>query len=170
VKRALEEIREALTICFAFADPREMQFTWGRPYEKDDNAQIEQKDWTHVRRILGYIRYDTELAREVIDDLYRNEPRRFQNLFLSSVRFERKERVGSRLQRQRVAASQKIPMCYAFVGACTPVRKALMMHTTVKCEDVPVVLRSLSMNAAGYDLPSIQQGYYDMEKAEYRSR
>jgi len=63
-----------------------MQFTRGRPYKKDDNAHIEQKNWTHVRRLLGYVRYDTPGAREAINDLYRNELRRFQNLFLPSVK------------------------------------------------------------------------------------
>ena len=99
---------------FRYCRSRAIQFTRGRPYKKDDNAHIEQKNWTHVRRILGYIRYDTEAARAAIDDLYRNQLRLFQNLFLPSVKLECKERVGSRLRRhyeapqtpfQRVAAS-----------------------------------------------------------------
>ena len=36
-----------------------IQFTRGRPYKKDDNAHIEQKNWTHVRKMVGYQRYDT---------------------------------------------------------------------------------------------------------------
>lgn len=62
---------------------------------------IEQKNWTHVRRLLGYVRYDTEVAREAINDLYQNELRLFQNLFLPSVKLARTERVGSRLRRLR---------------------------------------------------------------------
>ena len=54
----------------------------------------------HVRRILGYVRYDTEAAREAIDDLYGQELRLFQNLFLPSVKLEKKERIGSRLRRR----------------------------------------------------------------------
>jgi transposase InsO family protein len=30
-----------------------VQFTPGRPYKKDDNAHIEQKNWTHVRKLMG---------------------------------------------------------------------------------------------------------------------
>ena len=91
-----------------------IQFTRGRPYQKDDNAHIEQRNWTHVRRLLGYVRYDSEAAREAMNDLYEQELRWFQNLFLPSVKLARKERVGSRLRRryeapqtpfQRVAAS-----------------------------------------------------------------
>ena len=37
----------------AFCDQRKIQFTRERPYKKDDNAHIEQKNWTHVRKILA---------------------------------------------------------------------------------------------------------------------
>ncbi|MGH9625020.1 MAG: DDE-type integrase/transposase/recombinase [Bryobacteraceae bacterium] len=131
VRAALEAVREALPFAlrgidsdngsefinqhlFRYCDARAIQFTRGRPYKKDDNAHIEQKNWTHVRRLLGYVRYDTEAAREAINRLYRDELRLFQNLFMPSVKLARKERVGSRLRRhyeapatpfQRVAAS-----------------------------------------------------------------
>jgi integrase-like protein len=117
VRQALEEIRQALPFplrgidsdngsefinehLLRYCRARAIQFTRGRPYKKDDNAHIEQKNWTHVRRILGYVRYDTEAAREAINDLYRGELRRFQNLFLPSVKLAKKERVGSRLRRR----------------------------------------------------------------------
>jgi len=58
-----------------YCQAREIQFTRGRPYKKDDNAHIEQKNWTHVRRLLGYVRYDSAEAREAINHLYRKELR-----------------------------------------------------------------------------------------------
>ena len=67
--------------------------------KKDDNAHIEQKNWTHVRKLLGYVRYDSREALKAMNDLYRNELRLLQNLFLPSVKLVRKERVGSRLRR-----------------------------------------------------------------------
>jgi len=76
-----------------------IQFTRGRPYKKDDNAHIEQKNWTHVRKIFGYVRYDSQQALDAINDLYRNELRLFQNLFQPSVKLLRKVRVGSKLKR-----------------------------------------------------------------------
>lgn len=78
---------------------RHIQFTRGRPYKKDDNAHIEQKNWTHVRKLLGYVRYDTPEAVEAINDLYRIELRQFQNFFQPSVRLLKKIRIGSRLKR-----------------------------------------------------------------------
>jgi len=77
-----------------------IQFTRGRPYKKDDNAHIEQKNWTHVRKLLGYVRYDSPAALAAINDLYAHELRLFQNLFLPSVKLVRKERVGARVRRR----------------------------------------------------------------------
>lgn len=76
-----------------------IQFTRSRPYKKDDNAHVEQKNWTHVRRLMGWERYDTPEARATLNDLYRNELRILMNVFLPSVKLLRKERVGSKLRR-----------------------------------------------------------------------
>lgn len=76
-----------------------IQFTRGRPYKKDDNAHVEQKNWTHVRKLLGYVRYDSLVALHAINTLYTGDLRLLQNLFLPSVKLLRKERVGSRIRR-----------------------------------------------------------------------
>jgi hypothetical protein len=76
-----------------------IQFTRGRPYKKDDNAHVEQKNWTHVRKLLGWVRYDTDTAVAAINRLYRGDLRLLLNLFLPSVKLIRKQRVGSRTRR-----------------------------------------------------------------------
>ncbi len=78
---------------------RQIQFTRGRPYKKDDNAHIEQKNWTHVCKLLGYVRYDSEAALAAINAVYA-DLRLLQNLFLPSVKLQRKERVGARVRRR----------------------------------------------------------------------
>jgi transposase InsO family protein len=77
-----------------------IKFTRGRPYKKDDNAHVEQKNWTHVRRLMGYLRYDSPKALRTMNELYRDELRSFQNLFMPSVKLMNKTRVGSRLRRR----------------------------------------------------------------------
>jgi hypothetical protein len=84
---------------FRYCQTHAIQFTRGRPYKKDDNAHVEQKNWTHVRKLLGWERYDSPEALEAINDLYRNELRLMMNLFQPSVKLLRKVRVGSRLKR-----------------------------------------------------------------------
>jgi len=76
-----------------------IQFTRGRPYKKDDNAHIEQKNWTHVRKLLGYVRYDSAPALTAINALY-EDLRLLQNLFLPSVKLIEKKRVGARIRRR----------------------------------------------------------------------
>ena len=83
-----------------FCDQNTIQFTRGRPYKKDDNAHIEQKNYTHVRKIFGYERYDSQKAVEAMNDLYRNELRILQNLFLPSMKLLEKTRIGSKLKRR----------------------------------------------------------------------
>jgi hypothetical protein len=78
---------------------RRIQFTRGRPYKKDDNAHIEQKNWTHVRKVLGYDRYDSEPALAAINAVYA-DLRLLQNLFLPTVKLVTKERVGARVRRR----------------------------------------------------------------------
>jgi len=140
VAEALETIRQALPFrlrgidsdngsefindhLYRYCQAREIQFTRGRPYKKDDNAHIEQKNWTHVRRLLGYVRYDSVEAREAMNHLYRKELRWFQNLFLPSVKLARKERVGSRLRRHYEAPQTPLQRLVAS-GAADAVKLA----------------------------------------------
>src|SRR6266849_332172 len=83
----------------AWCERRGIQLTRGRPYKKDDNAHVEQKNWTRVRKLLGWDRYDSTEAVEAINDLYGNELRLWLNLYLPSVQLVKKVRVGSKLRR-----------------------------------------------------------------------
>lgn len=91
----------------AFCDKQKIQFTRSRPYKKDDNAHVEQKNWTHVRKIFGYVRYDSDEALEAMNDLYRNELRWFQNFFQPSVKLIKKIRIGAKIK--RIYGSPKTP-------------------------------------------------------------
>ncbi len=116
VQQALDEMRGALPFAlqgidsdngsefindhlYRYCQAHQIQFTRGRPYKKDDNAHVEQKNWTHVRKLLGYVRYDSAEALALMNDLYSHELRLFQNLFLPSVKLVKKLRVGSRVRR-----------------------------------------------------------------------
>jgi hypothetical protein len=82
-----------------YCENHKIQFTRGRPYKKDDNAHIEQKNWTHVRRLVGWERIDSRTAVDLLNDLYCNEWRWMMNLFQPSVKLVGKQRTGSRLRR-----------------------------------------------------------------------
>jgi hypothetical protein len=88
-----------LAWCQARPAGQQVQFTRSRPYKKDDNAHVEQKNWTHVRKLVGWERYDTPEALAALTALY-TDLRLFQNLFQPSMKLVRKVRVGSRLIRR----------------------------------------------------------------------
>jgi len=85
---------------FSYCHSRDIGFTRGRPYKKDDNAHIEQKNWTHVRKLIGWDRYDTPESVAALNDLYANELRLYMNLFQPSVKLIRTVRKGSRKARR----------------------------------------------------------------------
>jgi len=141
VQAALEQLRQALPFrlqgidsdngsefinqhLWDYCQAHEIQFTRGRPYKKDDNAHIEQKNWTHVRKLLGYVRYDSAGAQAAIHALYRRELRLFQNLFLPSVKLIRKERVGSRVRRRYDVPRTPLER----VLACPEIRPEVAAH------------------------------------------
>ena len=73
-----------------------VQFTRSRAYHKDDNAHVEQKNWTHIRQWLGYDRLDNPKVVPLLNNLYTNEWRLFHNFFCPSVKLIAKERIGSK--------------------------------------------------------------------------
>ena len=71
-------------------------FTRSRPYQKNDNAHVEQKNWTHVRQWIGYDRLDNPAVIASMNNLYVNEWRLFHNFYLPSVKLVSKRRIGSK--------------------------------------------------------------------------
>jgi hypothetical protein len=85
---------------YRYTEKENLVFTRSRPYRKNDNARIEQKNFTHVRRPLGYLRYDTPEELALINDLYRNELRLYKNFFQPVMRLCHKERVDGKPRRR----------------------------------------------------------------------
>jgi hypothetical protein len=142
---ALEEIRQALPFALRAIDSdnggefindhllrycqsQHLGFTRGRPYKKDDNAHIEQKNWTHVRKLVGWDRYDSPRALTALNALYRNAWGTMMNLFQPSVKLLRKKRVGSRLGRQYDAPQTPLDRLIAAKQGDTTKIKALQQQ------------------------------------------
>ena len=73
-----------------------VQFTRSRACHKDDNAHIEQKNWTHIRQWIGYDRLDNPHVVSLLNNLYTKEWRLYHNFFCPSVKLIAKERIGSK--------------------------------------------------------------------------
>ena len=73
-----------------------VKFTRSRPYKKNDNAHVEQKNWSHVRQLLGYDRLDNPKLVELINNLYANQWSRYQNHFCPTFKLLEKKRINSK--------------------------------------------------------------------------
>ena len=70
-----------------------------RPYQKNDNAWVEQRNWTHVRKLVGYGRFDTTAELAILRELY-EQVRLYKNFFQPTMKLVEKVRVGGRIHRR----------------------------------------------------------------------
>lgn len=78
---------------------QKLTFTRSRPYRKNDNCFVEQKNYSVVRRAVGYGRYDTDQQLQLLNELY-SQLRLYTNFFLPTMKLQSKERVGSRVKKK----------------------------------------------------------------------
>jgi hypothetical protein len=121
--------------------PRPVFMTRSRPYKKDDNAHVEQKNWTHIRQWFGYERYDNAEVVPLINELVSGPYCRLLNYFHASLKVEKKERQEGRIKRTygpaqtplaRVAASPEV----------TPETKAWLVKDQAQCNPFALKLET----------------------------
>jgi len=84
--------------------PRPVFMTRSRPYKKDDNAHVEQKNWTHIRQCFGYERHDNPEVVEPINALVKGAYGQLLNFFHASLKLKSKERKHGQIRRLYGAA------------------------------------------------------------------
>ncbi len=80
----------------AYCEQEQITFTRSRPYRKNDNCYVEQKNYTVVRKTVGYMRHDTTKELEILNRLY-SYLRLYTNYFLPSMKLSQKTRIGSKV-------------------------------------------------------------------------
>jgi hypothetical protein len=80
----------------AYCAQEQITFTRSRPYRKNDNCYVEQKNYTVVRKTVGYMRHDTTKELEILNRLY-SYLRLYSNYFLPSMKLSQKTRIGSKV-------------------------------------------------------------------------
>jgi hypothetical protein len=76
-----------------------VQMSRSRPYHKDDNALIEQKNWTHIRQWFGYDRYDNPAVVPLLNHLTTGAWSQLLNYFCPAMKLQSKVRDGARVRR-----------------------------------------------------------------------
>lgn len=82
-----------------YCNKKKITFTRSRAGRKNDNCYVEQKNYSIVRRNVGYARYDTEEELTVLNELY-DHLRLYVNFFLPVMKLREKTRTGSKVTKK----------------------------------------------------------------------
>ena len=102
---------------FRYCTENKITFTRSRPYRKNDNCFVEQKNYSVVRRAVGYRRYDTPSELEALNDLYA-VLRLYTNYFQPSMKLIKKTRNGSKVRKKYDGA--RTPYCRVLESKVIP--------------------------------------------------
>ena len=79
---------------YAYCENKGITFTRSRPYRKNDNAHVERKNWSVVRRLVGYDRYQSQLSHKQLGRVYALV-RQYVNYFQPVMKLVSKRRNGA---------------------------------------------------------------------------
>jgi hypothetical protein len=95
--------------------PQPAFMTRSRPYKKDDNAHVEQKNWTHVRQCFGYERHDNPALVEPMNGLVKGAYGQLLNYFHASLKLDHKEHHHGKTQ--RIYGAAQTPLARVLASA-----------------------------------------------------
>jgi hypothetical protein len=99
---------------WGWCQQREITFTRSRPYRKNDNCFVEQKNWPVVRQQVGYLRYDTPAELKALSEIW-ELVRLWMNFFQPQMKLVAKQRSGAKVTKR-------------YDRAQTPYRRVLASH------------------------------------------
>lgn len=88
---------------FDYCKERKITFTRSRSGNKNDGAHVEQKNWTHVRQLVGYLRFDTPEELQVLNELWALDGL-FTNYLLAQQKLIEKHRHGAKVTKRHDTA------------------------------------------------------------------
>jgi hypothetical protein len=160
----------------------QLTFTRSRSYRKNDNCFVEQKNYSIVRRAVGYLRYDTEHEQRLLNELY-GYTRLYTNFFQPVMKLLQKTRKGSKVKKtydkprtpyQRVLESLEVPKqnkeqlkeVYATLNPAALKRQIIRLQNKL----LAVASQKETSRRQDSSLPTehttISGGYLDMGRAE----
>jgi hypothetical protein len=87
-----------------YCQQEQLTFTRSRPFKKNDQAYVEQKNWSIVRHLVGYARYEGQPAWDALQNLY-DVVRLYTNFFQPSMKLVSKQRTGAKVKKTYDAAT-----------------------------------------------------------------
>jgi Integrase core domain len=99
-------------------------FTRSRPGNKNDGSHVEQKNWTHVRSLVGYLRFDTEEELELLNEIWELD-RLFTNLLCAQQKLISRQRVGAKVIKRHDRAQTPFERA-STTGVLSPARRGAL--------------------------------------------
>ena len=125
-------------ILYRYCLAEQITFTRSRPYRKNDQAHVEQKNWSVVRKLVGYDRFETKEEFELLAAIYADW-RLYVNFFQPVMKLVEKKREGSKVSKRYDQAATPFRRVLASPDVCLEAKAALMaQYMTLN----PVPLRS----------------------------
>ncbi len=112
---------------FAWCQDRRITFTRSRPGNKNDGCHVEQKNWTHVRELVGYLRFDTDAELAVLNRIYELD-RQMTNLVFTQQKLVFSERNGAKVTKRHDRAQSPYERLVA-AGVLSPARRAALTRS-----------------------------------------
>jgi len=121
---------------FAYCEQHMITFTRSRPGIKNDGAHVEQKNWTHVRELVGYLRFDTEEELDLVDRIWALD-HHFTNHLLAQSKINFKQRKGAKVTKRYDAAQTPFARALADDRVTSTARSALTAaHKAIRPGDL----------------------------------
>ena len=112
---------------FDYCLANKLTFTRGRPGNKNDGSHVEQKNWTHVRSLVGYLRFDTPAELDLLNEIWEADwP--FTNLLCAQQKLISRERVGAKVIKRHDRAQTPHQRALA-AGVLTTAKKTSLTKT-----------------------------------------
>ena len=89
---------------FDYCTQHKITFTRSRAGNKNDGAHVEQKNWTHVRELVGYLRFDTEAELGILNEIWELD-RIYTNYLLAQQKLVSKTRNGAKVTKRHDKAA-----------------------------------------------------------------
>lgn len=83
-----------------YLQSKNIQVIRRRPYKKNDAAHVEQKNWTHVRELFGYSRFEDRELMLLMNEIYTAYWNPLQNFFMPMMKLKAKTRIGGKIVKQ----------------------------------------------------------------------
>lgn len=99
----------------AYCTDHKVTFTRSRPGNKNDGAHVEQKNWTHVRELVGYLRFDTPAELKVLNDIWELD-QVYTNHLLAQQKLSFKQRNGAKVTKRHDRAQTPLQRTLAWDG------------------------------------------------------